>query len=205
MRDLLWDDPGPELIHYEEFPVTLDRTRTYDQQAGRMTATGKPSGLWVSVRGEDDWRSWCEAEEFHLDGLACAHRVTLSPAANVLWIVGAAALDEFHLEFSHETDFERKMAERRAEYDRGMGYDLESRVQGNGLTFSRNQWPVDWARVAKQWDGIIIAPYIYSRRFDGPFWYYGVDCASGCIWNLDAIDTFELIEEEDARGVEADP
>ena len=183
MRDMLWDDDGPELIHYEEFEVTLDRTRTYDQ-TGRHSGVGKPAGLWVSVRGEYDWKWWCEAEEFHLSGLTCAHRVTLHPDANVLWISSADQLDAFHLEWSHETKFEREMAERRGSFDH---------VQANGLTFSRNQWPIDWAKVAEQWDGIIIAPYLWSHRLDGPFWYYGIDAASGCIWNLSAIDEFEHV------------
>lgn len=45
---------------------------------------------------------------------------------------------------------------------------------------------IDWPQVAQRWAGIVITPYIWERRFD-PLWYYGWDCASGCIWNLSAI------------------
>ena len=51
-----------------------------------------------------------------------------------------------------------------------------------------NDWGIDWQRVASDYDGLIIAPYQWSCRL-GMDWYYGWDCASGCIWNLAAIDS----------------
>lgn len=45
-----------------------------------------------------------------------------------------------------------------------------------------------WENVGLSYDGIIIAPYCWERRLtDHTFWYYGWDCASGCIWNASAI------------------
>jgi hypothetical protein len=42
---------------------------------------------------------------------------------------------------------------------------------------------IDWPRVAEEYDGIEIAPYCWRRRLTpGMLWYYGWDCASGCIW-----------------------
>lgn len=47
---------------------------------------------------------------------------------------------------------------------------------------------LDWAAIGKLYDGIIIAPYLWERRLNGgAMWYYGWDCASGCIWNPRAI------------------
>jgi hypothetical protein len=52
---------------------------------------------------------------------------------------------------------------------------------------------IDWARVASDYDGIIITPYIWERRLTNTArWYYGWDCASGCIWNADAIASITL-------------
>jgi hypothetical protein len=49
-------------------------------------------------------------------------------------------------------------------------------------------YEIDWYRVAEQYDGIIITPYIYERRLtEYTTWYYSWDCASGCIWNGKAI------------------
>jgi hypothetical protein len=49
---------------------------------------------------------------------------------------------------------------------------------------------IDWDRVAEFYQGIVITPYIWSRRLDGSCrWYYGWDCASGCIWDPAAIES----------------
>ena len=50
---------------------------------------------------------------------------------------------------------------------------------------------IDWQRVAKTFDGIIIAPYQWSHRLVSPAsdWYYGWDCSSGCLWQKSAIAT----------------
>jgi len=56
---------------------------------------------------------------------------------------------------------------------------------------------INWPAVAEKYDGIIIAPYIWQRRLsDNPdhFWYYGWDCASGCIWNTEVIEEIHTKE-----------
>ena len=52
---------------------------------------------------------------------------------------------------------------------------------------------VAWARVAAKFPGIIIAPYLWSRRME-PAWYYAWDCASGCIWDASVIESVTLLE-----------
>ena len=48
---------------------------------------------------------------------------------------------------------------------------------------------IKWKLVATIYDGIIITPYLWEGRYDMKTgWYYGWDCASGCVWNLDAIE-----------------
>ena len=53
---------------------------------------------------------------------------------------------------------------------------------------------IDWQRVAADYDGIIIAPYRWEHRLSMP-WYYGWDCASGCVWNLNAVSSFTVEHE----------
>jgi hypothetical protein len=51
---------------------------------------------------------------------------------------------------------------------------------------------IDWKRVAKDYKGIIISPYQWAMRLDDRVsWYYRWDCASGCIWDLSAIESFQ--------------
>jgi hypothetical protein len=49
---------------------------------------------------------------------------------------------------------------------------------------------IDWNKVAEEYQGIIIAPYRWEHRLD-MMWYYGWDCASGCIWDSKAIERVE--------------
>lgn len=54
---------------------------------------------------------------------------------------------------------------------------------------------IDWAAVAGPYDGILITPYQWSKRLDhSTFWYYGWDCASGCVWNPAAIQSLTIRE-----------
>lgn len=52
---------------------------------------------------------------------------------------------------------------------------------------SRGRYDVDWAAVARRWQGILITPYQWSLRLSDVDWYYPWDCASGCIWDAQAI------------------
>lgn len=123
---------------------------------------GKPKGLWVSVKGEMDWREWCEAESFGLDRLKWRSVITLSSVANILHIRSVGELDAFDELYGRD--------------ERIGTSDYSKRI-------------IDWEHVAKEYDGILIAPYQWERRFDGRVsdWYYGWDCASGVIWNARAI------------------
>jgi hypothetical protein len=62
---------------------------------------------------------------------------------------------------------------------------------------------IQWNAVAQLYSGIIIAPYIWERRMSrDTMWYYGWDCASGCIWDADAIADIRLIAVERSFAVE---
>lgn len=119
----------------------------------------KPNGFWVSV--DDAWKEWCEGEEFSLDRLKYVYEVFLSDEAKILYIGTVQELDEFTEKYT-DAAFE----------DGGLGKGIFIR----------------WEDVAKEYEGIIIAPYLHERRFTrNTMWYYGWDVASGCIWKRDAI------------------
>jgi hypothetical protein len=50
---------------------------------------------------------------------------------------------------------------------------------------------IDWKRVASKYCGIQIAPYFWQRRMNS-FWYYGWDCASGCVWSPVSLKSVKL-------------
>jgi hypothetical protein len=51
---------------------------------------------------------------------------------------------------------------------------------------------IDWVRVAKDYSGIEIAPYLYEARMKH-MWYYGWDIASGCIWGAGVVKKIQRL------------
>lgn len=153
---------GLDLRHYAPGPVALDRDRSYEQRAPRFSFN-KPRGFWVSVKGADDWPTWCREEGFALDRQV-EHTVRVAPTARILHLETIAALVDFT-----ET------------------YGVQPTVVGLGTS-------IHWEQVATEFDGIIIAPYQWPCRMSLD-WYYGWDVASGCIWNLAAIESVDLLAE----------
>lgn len=142
--------------------------------AGQSTEpTYKPDGFWVSVG--TSWLEWCHAESFGLERAAVVTRVVLAPDANVLRLDGARALDEFTKQFGMRPTWQ------------------------TSAPLGLRDHCIDWSAVAAAYDGIVIAPYCYQRRFD-LMWYYGWDCASGVIWNLSAIAGVDVLIEEIDHG-----
>ena len=171
----LYEKAAMRLIHYSAKPLASVYSIPLAEQEKHRMGLHKPRGLWVSVEGDDDWKSWCEGEGWGLAGLACAAEITLAQGGNVLILEGEAALDKFHDEYSV------------VQFRYGGGLGVKTAIE--------------WPKVAAKFDGIIIiAPYVYGRRLDGPVsdWYYGWDCASGCIWNADAISALNPVQVSQA-------
>jgi hypothetical protein len=116
----------------------------------------------VSVDGEDDWPSWCHSEGFCEDRLVHRFRITLADDANILQLVGEGGIRSLTQEYG---------------------------VTPQGITgrfgLRDSHW-IDWPRIAQQYKGVIISPYCWGSRLEVA-WYYGWDCASGCIWDASAI------------------
>ncbi len=63
------------------------------------------------------------------------------------------------------------------------------------LSVGRSSY-INWASVASQYQGIVIAPFHRWQHLYGVDWYYGWDCASGCIWDTPAIANVHEITQE---------
>jgi hypothetical protein len=59
--------------------------------------------------------------------------------------------------------------------------DLDRFTERYSRPYLKTMRYIDWREVAATYDGMEIAPYQWSRRLELD-WYYGWDCASGCIW-----------------------
>jgi len=70
--------------------------------------------------------------------------------------------------------------------------DLDARYNSPGFP-RKYEFPWHWLHA--EYKGIIISPYQWSLRLDGPAWYYPWDCASGCIWDASAVRSITPIHE----------
>jgi hypothetical protein len=139
------------LLHYSQNALT-QRLNSAQNQEDYF----KPQGFWVSVEGEDDWRSWCQSEGYGHKRYFWQTAVALTGVGKPILRIDGRSIDDFTDNYVREN--------LRMEY-----------------------YAIDWPRVAQDYSGIIIAPYSWHhRRNDRTQWYYGWDCASGCLWNAEA-------------------
>jgi hypothetical protein len=156
------------LLHYSSNMIEKLLQIEYPQKD--MNWHAKPNGLWLSVEGDDDWKWWCEQEEFLLENLEFVYEVILKKEANVLHLLWEDQIIDMAKKYPYG-DFLWPTKEPRT-------YEL------------------DWELVKKDYQGIIISPYQWGCRMDQDCcWYYGWDCASGCIWDLDCIDEFKRVDK----------
>ncbi len=156
-------------LKYASEPISTADYRDIAQMGpredGYRSEFNKPLGCWITDDSEEDWRSWCVGEKFRLDELTHKHQVILDESA-VLILRDASQLDDFTLDFGAQVVF-------------------------GSERFSRTA--IAWERVAERYAGIIITPYQWSQRMS-LMWYYGWDCASGCIWKASVIREIRLLE-----------
>jgi hypothetical protein len=115
---------------------------------------------------DDEWAEWCRSESFNVDSLSKRYRIELADAASLLWLRTAEDIREFARRYKKEIP---------------------------GFTYMTH---IDWRRVAAEYPGIVIAPYRWSCRLElQTHWYYGWDCASGCIWDAAVVAHIEEAPE----------
>lgn len=142
------------------------------EQLGRVFTYEKPRGLWLSVDGPDDWPAWNESEQFRDTSSQHRHAVTLADDHEVLVLDTVQKVMAFDQVWSRPDEF--------------VGGDIKP---------LGTQWRgIDWAAVATEHQGVVIAPYQWSLRMTLS-WYYPWDCASGCVWDPAAIKEVIMVEE----------
>lgn len=171
-----------KLRHWSKYPIkTLHPVEKLTKEQHTIFPS-KPLGLWLSDerKSTHGWKTWCETEDFNLDRLKYEYRVKLKPDAKILYIKTAKELDQFTIDYRDEKSEVNKIIA-----------DIGSKFE-----FKPDTMAIDWQRLAKRYQGIVISPYQWSRRLHaGCSWYYTWDCASGCIWDIEAIDKLELVSQ----------
>lgn len=154
-----------KLIHYSQFKIVQFEDAMQDKRE-LFGSHVKPHGFWVSDEDDYGWSEWCKDENFHPERQRYHYAVSLAKDANILYLKSVKDIDAFTKQYEYPPE--------KREIIPGQPYDLP---QG-----------INWLEVASHYDGIIITPYQWERRLEmATTWYYGWDCASGCIWKAKAI------------------
>lgn len=163
-----------KLIHFTDADKTLEELVSVKQSNYSSWAyIGKPMGLWVSDEEDYGWSQWCDDNLFRDTSKQLMYEVKLRSNSNVLRINSSEHLRLFSEEYAFSLDAD---SEESTEYE---GY---LRI-------------IDWELVSKTYQGIIITPYQWNCRTE-LMWYYGWDCASGCIWDKNAIESFTWVSRK---------
>lgn len=84
-------------------------------------------------------------------------------------------------------------------YDQLMEFDETYGVKSEWSRYGIERH-IDWGKVAKEYDGIEICPYIWDARYSMA-WYHTWDVASGCIWRPSAVQSIKLIAEKNSDTI----
>ena len=166
-----------ERIHFSNKKLT--QLNRFHERGPR--GHNKPPGFWYSVQTDDNdhgWLEWCKGNDNFRDiSEQVPHRLEVD-MDRVLHISNQVQLTEFSEKHSFKSS--------------------------PGGYFSS----IRWEDVMPLWSGIEISPYQWSCRMSEDFfWYYGWDCSSGVIWDMDAIKSITPIDHKDvptSGGVDGD-
>jgi hypothetical protein len=176
-----------KLIHYSNKEIKKLLENYHSENFIKTMPMTKPIGFWVSVKGEDDWQSWCEKEGFRLDALKYQYEVKLKKNSNILYLKTILDLKNFSEKYKSKSLMAlEENLEIENEKDKQIIEEISSFADKYFSDF------ISWNKLRLDYDGIIISPYQWDFRYTT--WYYGWDCASGCIWNINSIKEIKLIK-----------
>lgn len=139
----------------------------------------KPKGLWYGIG--DSWISWVKSEmpDWERDNVF----IIEIKENYILRITNYDELIEF--ENKYLTD------------------DFDKNDRKSIIISRMGDKQINWTKVAEDFLGIEIAPYIYQARDSHP-WYYGWDVASGCIWGDGVITKITKLNDEQIAEIVTD-
>ena len=151
--------------------------------------SGKPNGFWVSVG--DDWISWCQNADFKLHDCVYKHRIHLQKDHGCLIIT--TKQDLFQLIETYGCDM-YKSCGLPDEFPR---HPSMSHPLLNDPLFDMSKSYIDWSQLYEKYKGIIFVTYdpgiLWGSQYRLLTWYSCLDCASGCIWDMSAIESFKRV------------
>jgi hypothetical protein len=146
------------LTHFSEHPINFNRKVRY---SNRKESLHKPDGMWFSDEsGDYAWSHFCIQAD---------------------WMVRLKYRMDIKLDLSRIAclDTDKKTLAFTQKYQVPI-YPIEMNVYSNRI---------NWKSVKKDYAGFFVSPYSTKFRYAGGYsWYYGLDCACACVWDLRAVE-----------------
>ncbi len=161
--------------HWSAEPVTLQEM-SYPQ-----SGQPKPNGFWFDVNG--GWKRWCAIAEFRPETFRYRHTVTIVDGSRILYLRNPTDIDAFTGAYGQNLSGRIQFLQSPEEMDsfaQSYGRDLFSEIQKQFSNY------IMWEDVAEKYSGIVIAPYSRTRS-QVYLWYYGWNCAGGCVWDTNIL------------------
>lgn len=205
-------------FHYSQHPVHKIIKRWYIARFWAVCDINKPQGFWFAVEHPEDpddygWYQLCTINKeagVMVRRVRYKYSVTLKLDARILLIENEDKLQEFvKTNGYHEkrdpthpfSVLERKKLQNRKECQRKMeGLFGKGGYPGFNERDYMDDLKIDWLAIYRKYQGIIIEPYLWSFR-SAWHWYNAWDCASGCVWDVSTIESFELVEKKQIRKI----
>jgi hypothetical protein len=148
------------LSHFTHNQFIFDNSKEYKSFIGF-----KPCGLWLSNENEYGWKIWCEQSGYGSLVYETKFEINFD---NILVLNTEQKIIDFYEKYKYKSD-----------NDDSESHELVKQI------FEELSY-IDWKKVTKKYDGIVISPYSYGLRTKF-LWYNAWDCASGCVWNLSCL------------------
>jgi len=179
-----------KLVHFSSTPLNLFLLVSKSQLSGLYNGLDKPAGLWLSDEDDRDW-SWSawvsgnmNTKEYR-NRFRFENKIEFKEDANILKISNVEEFDIFHDKYSFSLPSDHFA------YQTVLSYgEIQHKFKTSNDSAVEISKLIDWKRVAKEYQGILITPYVYERR-TSRYWYYPWDCAGGCIWDTSCIASIE--------------
>jgi hypothetical protein len=134
------------------------------------------TGFWYGIDGS--WADWCLCEQFR-GGERYFYELEIDTSA-ILTISTIAEFEAFEDEYIGPPPWQ-------SDLDRY----IDKMAPGTPRHMRIGLGEINWPKVAEKYAGVEITPYLYEKRLSS-HWYYGWDCASGVVWDINAVKEFRL-------------
>ena len=165
-------------LHLSNTP-TLRYKEPSEKLKRRWASVKKPSGLWYGF--DTSWMEW-SASEYACMLRPFIHEVIFKDESRILKVTTLEEFDAFEKRYWAKDAMFRELQELFPTIP-----TLEAFLPSYDLSYNRLIGSIDWPEVMQSYAACEINPYLYKRRLESA-WYYGWDCASGCVWDGTAIE-----------------